>query len=223
VAQIVTNIFCTVVLFTVSPKITAQNQLRGIYTDVKLYQEFYRYYDFKRDGSFIFREGASLGDLYYGEGSYRYIQNKLILNYNKTLSKASSYYKSNFWINSDDKIELNFLVKDNKSNGILGALVKIDSLNLETNTDFNGKTSLILRKEKRTITGEVSYLGYDSCKFILDLTKNHLMEVYLNREPIGFPIKNQIDTVLIVKKSRNKFQVRNEDDSITEWKKSIAN
>ncbi|SFZ95255.1 hypothetical protein SAMN05428642_1202 [Flaviramulus basaltis] len=205
----------------------SQNILKGTFcTDYEM-KDFSDCLIFREDKTFEFNHSGDTGTLEYGEGEYKFIGNKLILNYNKTSAKKLGYYKLSIWDNNCDSINLivnvfnrrtkepikyaNVFFKDNTNKmGYNGA-----------SANENGMVKLVINKEKNIIELNVVYLGFLEQKINLMRNKNYMIEVYLKEvsDEAGIPILNQIDSFEIVKKKPKYFTVQNKEGKIVTWKK----
>ena len=211
---------CIIILTISGYNIHGQTMLQGTYHGLDVFQEQYSYYEFENDNTFNYHEGADLGDAYYGSGQYKLQYKLLILNFNTTKSKVSSSFNTAFWTNSKNTVSYEFVVKDNQLGPILGAEIEVPSKGIKFTTDTLGKARIRFDKEKSITHGTVVYLGYDICEFALNLSQNQKVEVVLNREPPGYPIKDIVDTLEVVRKGENWMELKDKLGNISKWKKN---
>ena len=206
--------------------IYSQNILKGTFCIDYIMKDFSDCLTFKEDNTFIFNHSGDTGTLEYGEGEYKFIDNQLILDYNKTSAKKLGYYKLAIWENNSDSINLvvNVFNKQTKEPIKYANVFYKDSTNKTgyTGSSANEKGIAKLRtiKNKNIIELNVVYLGFLEQKINLMRNKNYMIEVYLKEvsDEAGIPILNQIDTLEIVKMKPKYFTVQNKNGKIATWK-----
>ncbi len=205
----------------------SQNIIKGTYCVDYDMKDFSNCFTFKADKTFKFNHSGDTGTLEYGEGEYKFIDNQLILDYNKTSAKKLGYYKLAIWENNSDSIDLvvNVFNKQTKEPIKYANVFFKDNTNKigYTGSSANEKGIAKLRtiKDKNIIELNVIYVGFLEQKINLKRNKNYIIEVYLNEVgyETGSPILNQIDTLVIDKKRPKYFVVKNKNGSLTTWKK----
>jgi hypothetical protein len=200
----------------------SQSQLKGKFSSLARYQEYYNSYSFNENGEFYYHVGSSLGDDYFGEGEYKLINNQLILNYNKTKPLKIGHHVSEIWENKADSIAVyfNFFDFDNNPIPYVNFFYK-DSLSEKgyqggvANKD--GQGLLKLKKDKKDIMLTVSNIGFRQYTFSINRNYNHEVSVFLETPGHGIPIKDQIDTLRLMEIKENSFKFIEKDGKITSW------
>lgn len=223
-AQNVTRIILILVYLFINNKAISQEKLNGSYSCLAPLQEYYNIFSFNKNGQFEYHVGASLGDDYYGKGEYKFTDNQLILNYNKTEHLKIGYHASKIWSNNKDSININFKFFDFDNNPVpyVNVIYK-DSLSKNGHNgvmaDEKGTALLNLKKDRNDLQFEISNLGFNHYKFPINKNYNYEVSVYLQKDGFGLPILNQIDTLEVVKKKTKYFTVKNKDGKIITWRK----
>ena len=218
----VTKILFFIILFFNTAE--SQNTLDGKYTCLAPLQEHYNYYLFNKKGQFEYRRGASLGNDYYGKGEYRILNKKLILNYNKTKPLKTGHHTSKIWINNKDSINVNFKFFDFDSIPLPAVnVIYKDSLSKYglsgVAANEKGIAKLNLKRDKTNLQFIITNLGFKQYELFIDKNYNYDISVILQKGYTGLPILNQIDTLVIDKKRPKYFVVKNNNGSLTTWKK----
>lgn len=218
------NIVLVLILTIAYQAFSQIEKLNGTYSNLASLQEHYNYYVFDHNGKFDFHTGASLGDDYFGKGTYKTIENLLILDHNKTEPIEIAHHVSKIWINNLSTIDIHFRFFDFNSTPLpfVNVIYK-DSL---SKNGYNGivankagEAELTLTKENKELNLVISNLGHSQYKFTLDKKYNYDISVYLQKEGVGLPIRNQIDTLEIIEHKPKYFIVKNKDGSIITWRK----
>jgi len=210
-------------LFTTNNAIS-QEKLNGSYSCLAPLQEHYNIFSFNEKGQFEYHIGASLGDDYYGKGEYKFTDNQLILNYNKTELIQTSHHVSKIWTNNTEIIDIHFNIFDIEGNPLpYTNIIYRDSLSKNgyngVMANEKGITLLNLKKDRNNLQFEISNLGFNNYKFSIDKNYNYKVSIYLQKDGFGLPILNQIDTLEVVKKKTKYFTVKDKDGKITTWRK----
>lgn len=224
VQNVKNNMFLIFINLIFVIKLNGQQVLEGRYSNLAPLQEHYNFYTFNKNGGFEYQTGASLGNDYYGRGEYIIIDNKLILNYNKTKSLKIGHHISEIWQSNKDSIDVDFNLFDFDNYPIFNVnIIYKDSLSKNgysgVITNEKGTAKVILNKEKMQLEFEITNLGFRPYKLIIDKSYNYKISVYLQKSHTGIPILNQTDTLNIVKMRRKFFVVKNKNGSETVWRK----
>lgn len=222
--SVIKNIILCILLIISHHTYSQKERLNGKYSNLASLQEYYNFYVFDENGEFEYHTGASLGDDYFGEGTYKFLDNLLILNYNKTEPLKTGRHVSKIWTNNSKTIDIHFRFFDfNNSSIPFANVIYKDSL---SKNGYNGIVAnkegiakLNLRKENKESHLVISNLGFTQYKFIVDKNYNYNISVYLQKEGDGLPIRDQIDTLEIVKRKPKYFNVKNRNGSVTTWRK----
>lgn len=212
-------------LLIISNYLFSQSEkINGRYSSIASLQEHYNYYVFDKNGEFRYHVGACLGDDYFGFGDYQFINNYLILNYNKTEPIKTGYHVSEIWTNNKDTIYLKINILDFDGFPLHGvSVIYKDSLSKYgysgVASNKEGVALVNLKKDKTDLDFEISHLGFNIYKFSLDKNYNHNISVFLQKQGDGLPILNQIDTLEIVKIRPKYFTVKRKDGNIATWRK----
>lgn len=183
----------------ISPSLFGQKELNGMYSDLAPLQENYRHYSFKKEGSFEYHSGASLGDDYYGFGHHTISNNLIILNHD-SIPKIilSGYYQFIRWTNNQDIINLKFKVYDLNKNKLSGASIVVPAEKLGTLIQGGkGELELPTRSTEQVEKLRISLLGYQTQELVFERGFNYEFEIYLKESSSGTAIINQIDTLKI--------------------------
>lgn len=224
--NVIKNIILFLILVISNHLYSQSEKFNGRYSNLGSLQEHYNYYVFDENGEFRYRTGASLGDDYFGSGTYEFIDHRLILNYNKTEPIKTGHHLSEIWINNKDSIDVHFKFFDFNNTPISFVNVMYTvSLPNSTYTyngvvaDKQGVAKLNLVKENKEFQLIISNVGYNEYRLIVDKTYNYDISVFLQEQGNGLPILNQIDTLEVVKRRPKYFTVRNKNGSETTWRK----
>ncbi|WP_157614268.1 hypothetical protein [Pseudotamlana agarivorans] len=203
----------------------AQNQPKGKFCEEYEIKDYGACITLKPDNTFVHSFGGDMGTEAHGKGEYNFIDNKLILNYNKTEPVKTGYHLSKIWTNNKNTITVNFKFFDFDSIPVPNVNVFYkDSLSKQGYgggvASEKGVLSLNLKKDKTFLKLKMTNIGYSPYELSIDKNYNYVISVYLQKVGKGLPILNQIDTLIIHKKRPKYFTVRNKNGSITTWKKS---
>lgn len=206
--------------------IKVQGQFLGTFCKVYDLKHFSSCLTFETDKNFTYRYRGDTGIFEYGQGEYGFVDNRLILNYNKTEPIKTGHHLSEIWTNNKDSIDVNFKFFDFNNNPIplVNVMYKI-SLPDNTYTyngvvaDEQGIAKLNLTKESEQFQLIISNVGFNQYELTIYKKYNYDIAVYLRAEGGGSPILNQIDTLEIVKRRPKYFTVRNKNGGETTWRK----
>lgn len=211
----------------------SQTNINGTFCIDYDLKDFSVCFKFEKNKSFKYEYSGDLGLAEFGKGEYSFIDNKLILNYNKTEPVKVGYHISKIWTNNRDTINIRFNLYDFDNNPISYAnIVFKDSLykqgyKMLALDNKEGKASITLKKDLSELEFQISSMEYgipsslyhSIYKLRINKNYNHDISVFLPKAESGLPILNQIDTLIIDKKKPKYFTVKNKDESITTWKK----
>lgn len=190
----------TIGLLLVQLHLNAQQKLLGTYcVDYEL-NDISKCLKFYSNNYFSYNSEGDLGTLEFGQGKYNLKDGLLILNYSQTkLDLFSGYHRVSKWINSSKNIQIQFKVMD--INGTLLRNINIYLPNEEKicTTNKNGECSIQLKKNDEQSKVEVVSIGYDEHFFNIRKDLNYKINIYLKENTNGLPIKNQIDTLDVIK------------------------
>ena len=206
------------ILFPIT--VFAQNKIEGIFILPSPTGDFSTSLTFDKNGTFQYEHSAHLGVEEYGEGTYSLTKKEIILNYNLTKPLKKSFYESEFWINDNDKIQLNINAKDLAGNNISGANIYILADKTGVITDNNGYGELVLKKDNQNSELIVSFVGYDEIRIPFHQKYSYNFNVYLRKWVKGTtpkPILNQVETLKIIKRNRNELVTINERNQKQIW------
>lgn len=201
-----------ILLFISEVKLYGQFELKGTYcVDYEL-KDFASCYTFNENGEFKYKNSGHLGVNKYGSGEFIIRDSLMILNYNKTKPKYSSYHKISFWESNGDSISINFKVLDIYNKKVFYAAIQLNSNEqIISKNDSNDMVGFKIEKNKKCNTFTIMSIGYDTHKFNLKFDKNYDIEVYLkegnNVRTIrgrieNYKILNLIDEYLYIKNSK---------------------
>ncbi|MCK0124947.1 hypothetical protein MWU76_11100 [Gelidibacter sp. F2691] len=192
----------------------------------------YTYFNFENNGTFKKEEVGELGLERYGQGQYKLINDKLILDYNRSEPLKMSHHVSEIWQSNKDSITVDFIIFDFDGNPAKGVDISYrDSLSpqgyVTDVSDANGRVYFNLKKDIKELQFEISSMDYGLSVSILHSFYNvtiykewnYKISVYLQKSYTGIPILNQKDTLNLVKIKRKYFTVRNKNGSVTTWRK----
>ena len=222
--NVIKHIVLVLILTIVNRAFSQMIKLEGTYSNLASLQEHYNFYVFDNNGKFDFHSGASLGDDQFGKGTYRIIENLLILNYNKTEPIEVAHHVSKMWINNLKTIDIHLRFFDFNSTPLpfVNVIYK-DSLSQNGYNGIvankEGEAELNLTKENEDLNLVISNLENSQYEFTLDKKYNYIISVYLQKAGTGLPIRNQIDTLEIIEHSPKYFIAKNKDGSVTTWRK----
>ena len=179
---------------------------------------------FETDRNFTYEYSGHLGVLKYGQGEYKFTDNQLILNYNKTEPIKIGHHVSEIWTNNKDSIYLKINIFD--FDGLPLHAVSVIYKDSLSKYGYSGVASnregialINLKKDRTDLDFEISHLGFNIYKFSLDKNYNYNISVFLQKDGDGLPILNQIDTLEIIKRRPKYFTVKNKNGSETTWRK----
>ena len=214
-----TQYFILFLLTIYSNLLFSQNKIEGKYCKEYGIKDTYHCYTFFKNGEFKLESGGDLGNDYYGKGDFLLNENSLILNYNKTEPAELSYYRTEFWRNNKDSIELNFQIMNMENLKIPYANVAILSNKTGIITNENGNGKMKLKKSNENCEITVSYIGYQECKIKIKQNNNYNFKIYLTKGFTGVPIKNQTETLEILELTDKYFKTKSINDNIIIWNK----
>ena len=222
--SVIKNIILGILLIISHHTYSQKERLNGKYSNLASLQEYYNFYVFDENGEFEYHTGASLGDDYFGKGTYKFMDNLLILNYDKTEPLKTGRHVSKIWTNNSKTIDIHFRFFDfnNSSIPFVNVIYK-DSLSkngyngIIANKD--GIAQLTLTRENKDFHFALSNLGFSQYEFTLDKKYNYDISVYLQKEGNGLPIRNQVDTIAIEKRGAKYFTVKNNEGKVFTWRK----
>ncbi len=193
--------------------------MEGKFCEEYAIKDFYTCLTFYDNGEFKYEAGGDIGNSHYGKGDFSINENYLVLNYNKTEIKNTSYHESEFWEDDKNFIELNFNILDfrGNKNGFSKIVILPNKIEIQTSSDGIGK--LKLKKLDKNCEVEILMLGYKTHKFIINQKYNSNINVYLEENYDGNPIKNKIDSLKIVESKDKYFKAKNSANRITIWNK----
>lgn len=201
----------------------AQTNLSGIYGARNYKLAEYTSLEFNKKGLFKKEVSGEFGTYYYGQGEYNFIDDKLILNYNKTEPLKTGYHTSKIWTNSKDSINVNFKFFGFDSIPLPAVnIIYKDSLSKYgysgVAANEKGIAVFNLKRDRINLQFKISNLGFRQYEFSIDKNYNYSISVFLQKDGDGLPILNQIDTLVIDKKRPKYFVVKNKNGSLTTWK-----
>lgn len=180
---------------------------------------------FESEKKFRYEYVGDTGMFEYGQGEYQFIENHLILNYNRTEPLKTGYHISKIWTNAKDSINLQIHVFD--FDGVTLPAVSVVYNDSLSKYGFSGMASnekglalINLKRDRNDLQVKISNLGFKSYKFSIDKNYNYNISVYLQKEGDGLPIINQIDTIQIEQIKSKYFTIKNKNGSITTWRKN---
>ncbi len=163
-------------------------------------------FTFGNDQKFTWIKGSHIPPDISGGGTYKIIDNKLILNYQKGKAYDLSYYKTSKRVSVDETISINFIVKDLNDNPLSNVQVAIlnnrgyllDRLVLNE----KGEGELIFDISNALIKFEISRVGFES--LILETNKNSEYEItaFLSNLNQALSIETQQDTLVIKRQTQ---------------------
>lgn len=181
---------------------------------------------FLKNGTFKKEISGEFGTYYYGNGDYSFINDKLILNFNKTEPQRTGYHFSKIWMNKLDYIKVNFHFFD--FDNIPLPYVNVIYQDTLSKNGFSGVAAnekglavVNLKRDRTKIQFKISNLAFNQYELTIDKNYNYDISVFLQKEGHGLPILDQIDTLEIVKNKPKYFTVKNKNGSISTWKKSV--
>ena len=184
----------------------AQTNISGIYhiPNYTVDGGVYTKIEFQKNGNFKKETTSEFGIYKYGEGEYSFIGNKLILNYNKTEPIKLGYHDSKIWTNNKYSINIHFSFFDFDSVPLPNVnVIYKDSLSKYgyggVTANEKGVTSLTLKKGKTNLQFKISNLGFKEYEFTIDKKYNYSISIFLQKNGVGLPLLNQIDTLNIDK------------------------
>jgi len=186
-------------------------------------QEHYNYYVFDESGKFEYHKGASLGDDKYGFGTYEIRNDTLILIYNTAEPLIIGHHKSRVFTNKNSKIEIVFTVYDLENNitlpftNIFYIDDKINKGYEGEKTDENGKANFELIKSNKKIEFNITLLGFKEYKLTIEPKYSYSIDVYLQKQGLGIPIKNQVDKFEINEFNEELFRIKTKSGKIETW------
>ncbi|GEM_PF-1972575 len=202
----------------------SQTNLDGIYCRDYVFSGIGKCLTFKAKGIFKYTYSGDGGIYEYGNGEYKIENNDIILNYNKTEELKLSHHVSKIWSNKNEIINIyfQFLDFENKPIPYVNIFYK-DNL---SKNGYNGVVSnkegiaiLNLKKEKKFLQLTSSNIGFKQYKISINKNYNYNISVFLEKQGKGIPIKNQTDTLNIVKMKDNFFKIKRKSGKISLWKK----
>jgi hypothetical protein len=219
----VTKIIILVLLIKIETG-QSQTNLSGIYGARNYPLGEYTSLEFNKEGFFKKEVSGEFGTYYYGQGEYRFIDNKLILNYNKTEPIKIGHHVSKIWTNNKDSININFKFFDFDSIPLPAVnVIYKDSLSKYglrgVAANEKGMAMFNLKRGKTNLQFIITNLGFKQYELFIDNNYNYDISVFLQKGYTGLPILNQIDTLVIDKKRPKYFVVKNKNGSLTTWKK----
>lgn len=222
--QIVTNPYIYVLVGMLCYNSNAQTNLNGTFCIDYAMKDFFNCLTFQTEKNFKYEYGGDTGMFEYGQGKYKFMGNRLILNYNKTEPQKIGYHVSRIWTNSKDSINLKIKIFNFDSIPLPYVSVAYeDSLSKcgysGVATNEKGIASLNLKRDKTNLQFKVSNLGFKQYEFTIDKNYNYTISVFLQKVGDGLPLLNQIDTLYIAKIKPKYFTVKNKDGRVTTWKK----
>lgn len=221
------SLYLTIVCFIFLKYSFSQKKISGTYSNLYEFQEHYNYINFEKNFGFEYHSGASLGDDFYGKGTYNCNNDLLILNYNKTKPIQKGSHTSYISINTKNNVSIafSFFSLDSIKIPYVNILYEIDGIHKGAACDANGNTIIKLKKDITKIIFQCSVLNYEPYSLTVDLQVNSNIVVYLQKSGLGLPICNQVDTLKILKKKADYFIVKDINGETTKWSKinSIPN
>lgn len=204
--------------------LNAQTIFSGTYCIDYDMNDFSNCLTFESEKNFRYEYNGDTGMFEYGQGEYQFIENHLILNYNKTEPIKTGYHFSEIWINSKDSINLQFHTFNFDSVPLPAvSVVYKDSLSKYgfTGVASNEKGFAIinLKRDRTDLQVKISNVGFRSYEFSLDKNYNYNISVFMQKVGEGEPIRNQIDTIRIEKIRNKYFTAKNKNGSVTTWRK----
>lgn len=224
--QTVRNVKIIILFFvgTLYNNLHAQDRFDGMYCKEYDLKDFSRCLTFERERSFMYEYSGDTGVFEFGKGEYQLIDNRLILNYNKTEPIKIGHHVSKIWTNSKDSINLKFNVFDFDGLPLHGVTVVYkDSLSKYgysgVASNENGVALLHLKIDRTDLQVKISNVGFRSYEFSLDKNYNYNISVFMQKDGDGEPIRNQIDTIRIEKIRNKYFTEKNAEGKIVTWRK----
>ncbi|MEE9406694.1 MAG: hypothetical protein V3V28_01340 [Polaribacter sp.] len=221
------NILLIILVSLLYSKTYSQNSLNGTYCRDYTLNDFGKCLKFEKE-IFNYIHSGHNGINESGNGEYKISSDIIVLNYNKSEIRKKSYHISKIWKNNKDSINVvfEFLDFENKPIPYVNVFYK-DSLLKKGYNGFvaskEGFVSYKLTKEKEVFEFSFSNIGFEQYKILIDKNFNYLISIFLEREGIGTPIKNQIDTLNIVELKSAFFKVKEKNGKITTWRKKRIN
>lgn len=220
------------VLFIATFSVDSYSQHVGEGKFCKVYEirDYGKCLKFNADSSFEYIYSGDLGRINYGGGYYKFINKKLILNYNKTQPLEIGYHTTKIWTNNKDSITVVFKLLDFNKNPIPYAQISYkDSLSSHGYgvhvVNKPEPISIKLERENKMLEFQISSMDYSIMSSLyhsiykLEIHKIYNYEIiaYMPKSTSGIPILNQIDTLEIVKRKPKYFVVKNKNGSTTRW------
>jgi hypothetical protein len=205
--------FLLIALIFMVTKSFSQSKIEGVYCTEHQLNDFSNCFTFTDNSEFRYEESGDLGIQRKGSGTYKIVKKQLILNYNKTKVKYSSYHRISFWKSDKDSISLKFKISDIRGKRIKGAIIIIDlKTKIGLKVDSNGIANIKLKKStlKNKIT--VNHLGFWTHTFDLILDKNYDIEINLNNGDNPALIKDKIIMYQIIENYNGNLVLKNGEE-----------
>lgn len=203
-------------------EVTAQKlRLEGLFCNPEYLSDANQCFTFKGNNTFEYISGKDLPPNIFGKGSYKVINNRLILYYQPFEPYVLSYHKAAKTLSKSDSIIYRFKVSNLEGEAIPGTNVlfyncsslKYDGIILNE----NGEGELKFAKSNDTINFQFSYVGYNFHSLQINRKYNHSIEVFLPKDGQQLPIEKHIDTLKILSANEDFLKFQNFDGLVTKF------
>lgn len=138
---------------------------------------------FESDQIFKYKLTGDTGTFEYGIGEYKFIDNYLVLNYNKTKPLKIGHHNSEIWLNKFDSIEVHLVLLDFNNNPISNVNVLYKDNLLKNGykgviSDNKGEAIINLKKGKEDLELTCSHFNYRAYKISIDKNFNYKITVF---------------------------------------------
>ncbi|MBP1838840.1 hypothetical protein [Formosa algae] len=215
--QNVIKLFFILLLFLGSIKMYGQEKVEGKYCVDNGIKSISKCLILKKNKKFNIIFNEHLNNKSNLSGNWFYKNNTLTLIYKEPEFRKTSKISVSSLEEINDSVRIIFRVKDFNHGPMLGLNIKILPENLNYITNQKGEKELIFKKSTKSIYGYTEYLGYERCYFSLDLSKNQIIEIFID-EHFEYDINKSsvLNNFMLNKKS---FYTINEIGEKIKWVK----
>lgn len=195
----------------------SQTKINGHYSVNKPLQERYETFRFNNDGSFKYATGGSLGNDRFGSGFYSVDGNKLVLEYiTKPVSLGN--HRVRVWDNKTDSVYINIKVHNIEKSPLPKSNILVKRFSNKTvfkliPTSQNGMGQIAITKGNEKLIIETTCLGYKPHSLTVETGTSCNIDVYLQSQKIGIPIRDLKETFAIKELTKDSIVLINKDNT----------